>query len=496
LASTNFVSGVTPITADWLNDVNGAVYDGTFPDALSSASITYTPAGTGAVATTVQAKLRESVSVLDFGADPTGATDSGAAIRLAVAAVTSAGGQVNIPAGTYKVSCAGGDTSNTAIYVPSYVRISGAGEVATKIVPGANNTVCFRVQGMNGGIEDLQIDNPSSTYTNVSGIRLAPDDEAQTTTRSDIEFNNFTNISIRRVAEAIVLKPGPTVTGQDSYSYYNNFTNIDIRNCTLGIWLKAPSTQPGSGNNRNRFINIRVAETGSNTGLIIDAGDTNTFVGCSFEGINTGTSPTATPTAIVVAYNTASYSCTDNKFYGLTIEACTRSVSNLNDLLEFYGWYDATGTYNTPAEVGALPLAVNMSRGKNAGIFLGTNRTPTVEGDFYQDDGNVVVQAVTGTSGQPEFRVDTATAYGIYSFYAAGVKQWSMGAQATGVGNITIFDSADNVIGQFVATSNGAFKPLQAITAPPYVKGAIYFDTTLNKLRIGGATAWETVTSV
>ena len=36
----------------------------------------------------------------------------------------------------------------------------------------------------------------------------------------------------------------------------------------------------------------------------------------------------------------------------------------------------------------------------------------------------------------------------------------------------------------------------QAATAPPYVKGGMYFDTTLNKLRIGGATAWETVTSV
>lgn len=40
--------------------------------------------------------------------------------------------------------------------------------------------------------------------------------------------------------------------------------------------------------------------------------------------------------------------------------------------------------------------------------------------------------------------------------------------------------------------------PQQAATAsaPAYVKGGIYFDTTLNKLRIGGATAWETVTSV
>jgi hypothetical protein len=49
--------------------------------------------------------------------------------------------------------------------------------------------------------------------------------------------------------------------------------------------------------------------------------------------------------------------------------------------------------------------------------------------------------------------------------------------------------------GQMKAT--GLFMPVQAPTssAPAYVKGAMYFDTTLNKLRIGGATGWETVTS-
>lgn len=47
-------------------------------------------------------------------------------------------------------------------------------------------------------------------------------------------------------------------------------------------------------------------------------------------------------------------------------------------------------------------------------------------------------------------------------------------------------------------TATALIKPQQATTvaAPAYVKGAMYFDTTLNKLRIGGATAWETVTSV
>lgn len=46
-------------------------------------------------------------------------------------------------------------------------------------------------------------------------------------------------------------------------------------------------------------------------------------------------------------------------------------------------------------------------------------------------------------------------------------------------------------------TMTGLFLPEQATTAaaPAYVKGAMYFDLTLNKMRIGGASAWETVTS-
>jgi hypothetical protein len=38
--------------------------------------------------------------------------------------------------------------------------------------------------------------------------------------------------------------------------------------------------------------------------------------------------------------------------------------------------------------------------------------------------------------------------------------------------------------------------PTAKIDAIADAKGGIYFDTTLNKLRVGGATAWETITSV
>lgn len=64
MATTNFVNG-TVIQPEWMNDVDPHVYD-QLDDAHTSDHISYTPIGTGAIPTTVQAKLRESVSVLDF----------------------------------------------------------------------------------------------------------------------------------------------------------------------------------------------------------------------------------------------------------------------------------------------------------------------------------------------------------------------------------------------------------------------------------------------
>lgn len=72
-----------------------------------AALIGFKQSGTGAVARTALEKMRETLSVLDFGADNTGATDSTAAIQAALDAAAAdplAIKPVYIPAGIYKVS--------------------------------------------------------------------------------------------------------------------------------------------------------------------------------------------------------------------------------------------------------------------------------------------------------------------------------------------------------------------------------------------------------
>ena len=73
-------------------------------DAAGGNTVPYLADGTGAVETTVQAKLREVVSVKDFGAVGDGVADDTAAIQAALTALSGTRKYVFLPSGTYLVS--------------------------------------------------------------------------------------------------------------------------------------------------------------------------------------------------------------------------------------------------------------------------------------------------------------------------------------------------------------------------------------------------------
>lgn len=85
------IATATPAAEDTIVGVKGGAVRRFLVSALGSV-ITFLQAGTGAVTRTMQDKLRDTISVTDFGAVGDGATDDSAAIALANAAAASLAG--------------------------------------------------------------------------------------------------------------------------------------------------------------------------------------------------------------------------------------------------------------------------------------------------------------------------------------------------------------------------------------------------------------------
>lgn len=96
--------------------------------------------GTGAVPRTVDGKLRESVSVKDFGAVGDGVTDDTAAIRAAATAANASGATLLVNPGTYFIN-----SGSTAIPIKVSVLAHGA---VFKLGAGKTNEV-FEIMGDN-----------------------------------------------------------------------------------------------------------------------------------------------------------------------------------------------------------------------------------------------------------------------------------------------------------------------------------------------------------
>jgi len=104
--------------------------DDNFAALGNSTNVSFTQNGTGAVIRTAQSKMADLVSVLDFGADPTGSADSTTAIQ---AALNSGAKDIYIPQGTYLFS---------TLTVYQNTRVHGA-STRTSILKHTGNAVAI-----------------------------------------------------------------------------------------------------------------------------------------------------------------------------------------------------------------------------------------------------------------------------------------------------------------------------------------------------------------
>jgi hypothetical protein len=159
----------------------------------------------------------------------------------------------------------------------------------------------------------------------------------------------------------------------------------------------------------------------------------------------------------------------------------------------FVGTNPITGSFNTA--VGSSNASKISSGSNNVGFGYATiDAVTTTSGN--SGLGTLALNLVTGANntGVGYKAGDTATTGSNNAFFGYNAQP-----SAITVSNEYTYGDANVTKHRFVGgalTAAGTISPQQADSAPAYVKGAIYFDTTLNKLRVGGATDWETITSL
>ncbi len=133
--------------------------------ATSADLVTYTPAGSGAVARSAASKFGDTVSVKDFGAVGDGVTNNLAAFRNAIAAINAAGGgTLYVPAGDYgfDIMFTGSFTTNTSIWLcPNLTIVMDAG-VTMRVLGTWSAGKKYMLMGA----------NDSGLYPSASNIRI------------------------------------------------------------------------------------------------------------------------------------------------------------------------------------------------------------------------------------------------------------------------------------------------------------------------------------
>jgi hypothetical protein len=231
-----------------LNDEVVCVVGAEISDAISSVNVGFLQAGTGAVARSVQSRLRDTVSVKDFGAVGDGVTDDRAAIQAAINAInTSGGGVVYLPAGTYIVGDSGFDivSRSYGLLLKSNVSLVGSSIFTTTLKVKNNADI------------DLINTDPSSAQSNIvlRDLTLDGNESNQGVTPAN-GFNlwakSITNFSIANVKSLNPASWGIRIDACERVQINNIYCDhsaesnsdgihfVDTNNVTGGIiWIKS-----------------------------------------------------------------------------------------------------------------------------------------------------------------------------------------------------------------------------------------------------------------
>ena len=220
--------------------------------------VNYIQSGTGAITRDTQTKLREAVSVTDFGASPS-VSDNSAALQAAINA-TPAGGKLYIPAGTYSYST--GLTRGSAITIIGD-GVSGAGG-STLYYTGTGNAFTYTGGGSASGgrFQDFVLQGTASAN---NGLYI---------------YNAFNAIRFDKVYVTGFSKTNANAC------YIEDAWDITFANCTFTNGYNGVKCGIGSLYGVVNACKWIASEflTLSNTSFSLQSGSANLILGCDFSG--------------------------------------------------------------------------------------------------------------------------------------------------------------------------------------------------------------------
>lgn len=238
---------------------------------LNAADVQYDPAGIGAVSTTVQLKLRENVSVKDFGAVGDGVADDTAAVQAAIAFFATTRGTVYFPSGVYLVSA--------TINVPAGIRLLGESQGETVFgtpVRGSQilylgTGIAVSIDGALAGIEHMVV-RGNAAAVGPTGILINGDGNAV-----ESWFLNYVTI------HNFLLGTGLHLKGVNAGAVaYGSVESLRVRNAKIGILIEDIGGGAGFVNT-NQFYGGGIDGSGFDYCIYVDGGNDNLFYGMSVE---------------------------------------------------------------------------------------------------------------------------------------------------------------------------------------------------------------------
>lgn len=217
----------------------------------------FVQSGTGAVATTVQAKLRESVSVKDFGAVGDGVTDDTAAFAAAIGSYSTRK-RVFVPAGTYLI------TSTLALGI--YKTLEGESESTVTINFNSADSYLFTGDAFSN-VSNMTLVNITSPL----GTKTALASYTPTTS------NGWRNGVVRNVSiNSFYYGIGSTQGLTQGLMFDNRYEKVRIYDSYDAVLI-------GAGSNNNTFIGCEFWRT-THKALNLNNVTSQKFVNCAFEG--------------------------------------------------------------------------------------------------------------------------------------------------------------------------------------------------------------------